>query len=85
MHAKKLIECCDCHEIFESACSNSKRCPECQKAWRKKRMKDRYQERKTLGILYRDRPKRDVVLLNLPCPWADDRLPESVTRNQLWR
>ncbi len=90
MYAKKLIECADCHEIFESSCSNSKRCPSCQAIYKHARAKERYEERKKLGLIKResDGRHRAIInpdnLLNLPCPWWEGRLPESVTRNQVW-
>lgn len=89
MHARK-IECDDCHEMFESCCPNIKRCPACQSAHRKARAKERYEERKKLGLIKRegDGRHRAIInpdnLLNLPCPWLEGRLPMEVRLNQVW-
>lgn len=94
MYAKKLIECCDCHEIFETFCSNKKRCDRCQKKHHAEDMRKIYARRKALLMATpKEQREKDlagrkiaqaVTFLNLPCPWSDGRLPMEVRLNQVW-
>ena len=94
MYAKKLIECCDCHESFESFCSNKKRCDRCQKKHHAEDMRKIYARRKALLMatpkeqrekdLSGRKSAQNVTFLNLPCPWSDGRLPMEVRLNQVW-
>lgn len=94
MLTKKLIECCDCHEIFESFCSNKKRCDRCQKKHHAEDMRKIYARRKALLMATpKEQREKDlagrkiaqsVTFLNLPCPWSAGRLPMEVRLNQVW-
>ena len=94
MLTKQLIECCDCHEIFETFCSNKKRCDRCQKKHHAEDMRKIYARRKALLMATpKEQREKDlagrkiaqaVTFLNLPCPWSDGRLPMEVRLNQVW-
>lgn len=88
MYRKRAVICRDCGTVFETAAVNAVRCRGCQKKHRNECEKARYRRRvtKRAGMEDADEPVKlkDVHFLDLPCPWADGRLPESVTRNQVW-
>ncbi len=90
MYRKRAVICRDCGTVFETAAVNAVRCRGCQKKHRNECEK----RRKRLLSAEREQvepdaerelwKKSEIAFLNLPCPWADGRLPESVTRNQVW-
>lgn len=89
MKKPRMVECKDCHKLFESFAVNAVRCKECQKKHRRECEKLR---KRALVAVRRGEPESEkevwkssgVELLDLPDPWSDGRLPESVTKNQLW-
>ena len=96
MLRKRTAVCCDCGVSFETMADNKVRCDKCQKKHHADNNRRLYQKRKTERaalpkaerskmLAEGEKPLRAETMLNLPCPWADGRLPDSVTRNQLWR
>ena len=73
---------------FESFAVNAVRCKECQKKHKYECEKARYRNKvlKYAETKKEDRPAKltEVHFLSLPDPWYEGRLPESVTKNQLW-
>ena len=89
MKKPRTILCKDCGMFFESFAVNAVRCKECQKKHRRECEKLR---KRALVAVRRGEPKSEkevwkrseVDFLNLSDPWNEGRLPESVTKNQLW-
>ena len=93
----KIKECVDCHELFETRNAGKIRCDKCQRrhksaeglkryharrAMEKKAMEKARLEGRPYGRL--ERKRSDVKFLSLPDAWAEGRLPESVTKNQVF-
>ena len=89
MYRKRTVTCRDCGTAFETAAVNAVRCKDCQKKHRNECEKIR---KRSLAARYRETPddrkefwkNSEIEFLNLPDPWNEGRLPESVTKNQLW-
>ena len=89
MSKMRMIECKDCHKLFETAAVNAVRCKECQK---KHKLECEKLRKRALAAVRRGLPeserevwkRSEVEFLNLSDPWSEGRLPESVTKNQLW-
>ena len=72
--------CVDCGTSFEGN-KLKIRCPDCERKHHAMQARACYAAKKARGQVP---PKQHVHFLDLPCPWTDGRLPESVTRNALW-
>ena len=57
------------------------RCPGCERKHHAMQSRALYAAKKARGQVP---SPQHVHFLDLPCPWTDGRLPESVTRNALW-
>ena len=72
--------CIDCGEPFEGH-KLKMRCPDCERKHHAMQARACYAAKKARGQVS---PPKHVHFLDLPCPWTDGRLPDSVTRNALW-
>lgn len=95
MLRKRAVVCCDCGVEFETMSDSKIRCEKCQRKHHLENNRRLYQKRKAElasmpdskreeSLAWGEKPLRASTMLNLPCPWADGRLPESVRLNQLW-
>lgn len=93
MFQKRTVVCA-CGVEFTTRANNKTRCDKCQRIHHLENNKSLYLKRKLeFAALQKvkkekltdgEKPLRASTMLNLPCPWAEGRLPESVRRNQLW-
>lgn len=72
--------CVDCGTSFEGH-KLKIRCTDCERKHHAMQARACYAAKKARGQVP---PPQHVHFLDLPCPWTDGRLPESVTRNALW-
>ena len=72
--------CIDCGTSFEGH-DLKVRCPVCERKHHAMQARACYAAKKARGQVP---PPQHVHFLDLPCPWTDGRLPDSVTRNALW-
>ena len=95
MKKPRTILCKDCGEFFTTRAVNRIRCDKCQKKHHAENNRRLYQKRKAElaampqskreeSLAWGEKPLRASTMLNLPCPWLEGRLPESVRLNQLW-
>ena len=75
--------CVDCGAEFQGHKLKA-RCPACQKAKHAEENRQWYAKKAKAMKKETNTCKKSVFFLNLPCPWTDGRLPESVRINQVW-
>lgn len=93
MFQKRTVTCA-CGVEFTTRSPNKTRCDKCQRKHHREMAHVSYEKRKAeLASMPKEeremmkgrRIEEKATMLNLPCPWWEGRLPDSVTRNQLWR
>lgn len=92
MFEKRTVVCA-CGVEFTTRSTNKTRCDKCQARHHRAMAHVSYQKRKAeLAAMPKEdrelirgrRVEEKATMLNLPCPWLEGRLPESVRLNQLW-
>lgn len=94
MFEKRTVVCA-CGVVFTTRSTNKTRCEKCQRKHHAENNRRLYQKRKAelaaipkpereVSLAWGEKPLRAETMLNLPCPWMEGRLPESVRLNQLW-
>lgn len=93
MLRRRTVVCCDCGEKFTTRAYNKTRCDKCRKKhhnayclamYHRKQEAREVLQKSTPEPPRGEKPLKAETLLNLPCPWLEGRLPESVRLNQLW-